>query len=311
MIVIRTILELREALLAARSGNKRIGLVPTMGAFHAGHLHLMATAREECDVTVVSLFVNPTQFGDATDLAAYPRNDARDAELASTAGVDVLFAPSVQEMYPSGFNAMVEVGGVTEGLEGKARGTAHFRGVTTVVTKLFNIVQPHVAYFGQKDAQQVAVVRQLVRDLDIPVRIVVCSTMRESDGLAMSSRNARLSPEARAQAVALSEALRTVQSMVAAGERNAGILITRGRARVSARGIPDSDIEYFSAADNATLAEIFEISNQPVLFSMAVRVGGVRLIDNVVIDPSSTSAPSSNAASSTHQSLPSGSTHRA
>jgi len=284
MIVARTVLELREALLAARTGNKRIGLVATMGAFHSGHLHLMATAREECDVTVVSLFVNPTQFGNAADLAAYPRDDARDQELASTAGVDLLFAPSVQEMYPAGFNAVVEVGGVTEPLEGKARGLAHFRGVTTVVTKLFNIVQPHVGYFGQKDAQQVAVIRQLARDLNIPIEIMVCSTMRESDGLAMSSRNTRLSADARAQAVALFEALHTVQSLVALGERLTADLLANARARLSARGIADADVEYFSAVNNHTLKDISEIADEPVLFSMAVRVGGVRLIDNIVID---------------------------
>ena len=284
MIVARTVPELREALLAARVGNKRIGFVPTMGAFHAGHLHLMATAREECDITAVSLFVNPTQFGDATDLAAYPRNDARDQELVSAAGVDLLFAPSVQEIYPAGFNATVEVRDVTEPLEGKARGLAHFRGVTTVVTKLFNIVQPHVAYFGQKDAQQVAVIRQLVRDLNIPIEVVVCSTMRESDGLAMSSRNARLSPGARAQAVALFEALHTVQSLVANGERTTATLLTSARARLGARGIANSDIEYFTAVDHQTLRAISEIATESVLFAMAVRVGGVRLIDNIVID---------------------------
>lgn len=290
MIVASTVLELREALSAARIGKKRIGLVPTMGAFHAGHLHLMATAREECDIVVVSLFVNPTQFGDATDLAAYQRNHAGDAQLASTAGADFLFAPSVLEMYPSGFNATVQVGGITEPLEGKARGLAHFRGVTTVVTKLFNIVQPHVAYFGQKDAQQVAVVRQLVRDLNIPVEIAVCSIMRESDGLAMSSRNARLLPEARAQAVALTEALYTVQSLVAKGERAVTALLTNARARLSARGIADGDIEYFSAVHNTTFTDVLEIANEAVLFSLAVRVGGVRLIDNLVIN-GSTPAP--------------------
>ena len=284
MIVASTVLELREALLAARTGKKRIGLVPTMGAFHAGHLHLMATAREECDTVVVSLFVNPTQFDDAADLAAYQRNHAGDAQLASTAGADFLFAPSVLEMYPSGFNATVEVGGITEPLEGKARGLAHFRGVTTVVTKLFNIVQPHVAYFGQKDAQQVAVVRQLVRDLNIPVEIAVCSIMRESDGLAMSSRNVRLLPEARAQAVALTEALYTVQSLVAKGEQTVTALLTNARARLSARGIADGDIEYFSAVNNTTFTDVSEIANEAVLFSLAVRVGGVRLIDNIVIN---------------------------
>lgn len=293
MIVARTVLELREALLATRTGNKRIGLVPTMGAFHAGHLHLMRTAREECDCTVVSLFVNPTQFGDPADLAAYPRNHTRDIAMANSAGVDVLFAPAVDEIYPSGFDATVEIGGVTAPLEGTARGLAHFRGVTTVVTKLFNIVQPHAAYFGQKDAQQVAVIRQLVRDLNFPVEIVVCSTMREMDGLAMSSRNERLTPSARLQAVALSESLQMVQTMVATGEQNTAALLSQARARLHARGIADHDIEYFAAVNNVTLADVSELSDQTVLFALAVRVGGVRLIDNVLVAPVTTPAHTS------------------
>lgn len=283
MIVVRTVSELRRVLLPMRANNKRIALVPTMGAFHAGHLHLMETAHEESDCTVVSLFVNPTQFGDPADLAAYPRDDARDADLASTAGVDVLFAPSTEEVYPAGFNTFVEANGVTQPLEGEARGLAHFRGVTTVVTKLLNIVQPHAAYFGQKDAQQVAVIRQLVRDLNIPVEIVVCPTIREVDGLAMSSRNARLLPEARTQAAALSEALRDVQSMVAAGERDTATLLADAGTRLSDRGISEGSIEYFSAVSNTTFESVSIIADEPVLFALAVRVGGVRLIDNVVV----------------------------
>jgi pantoate--beta-alanine ligase len=283
MIVVRTVVELREALLAARSGNKRIGFVPTMGAFHAGHLHLMHTAREECDVTVVSLFVNPTQFGDPADLAAYPRNDARDEADANNAGVDVLFIPPVSEMYPDGFNAAVQLAGVTDPLEGKARGVAHFHGVTTVVAKLFNMVQPHAAYFGQKDAQQVAVIRQMVRDLNFPLEIIVCPTIRESDGLAMSSRNVRLSPEARQQALGLSEALRSVQEQVDAGERATATLLDNGRKKLHARGIDDAHIEYFAAVDNLTLQEQPAVGDRAVLFAIAARVGGVRLIDNVVV----------------------------
>lgn len=290
MIVARTVADLREALLAARTGNKRIGFVPTMGAFHAGHLHLMHTAREECDVTVVSLFVNPTQFGDPADLAAYPRNDARDEEMANNAGVDVMFAPTLHEMYPSGYDALVEVGGVTEPLEGKARGLAHFRGVTTVVAKLFNIVQPHAAYFGQKDAQQVAVIRQMIRDLNFPIELVVCPTMREADGLAMSSRNTRLNAEARVQAVALSESLHGILAMIASGNSDTASLLLEARARLHARGIPDGDIEYLEAVDNITLQPVAALGDAPVLFAIAARVGGVRLIDNVVFDESSSGA---------------------
>lgn len=283
MIVARTITELREALLSARISSKRIGLVPTMGAFHAGHLHLMHTAREDCDVTVVSLFVNPTQFGDPTDLSAYPRNFDRDAEMANNAGVTVLFAPSVSEMYPHGFNTSVHIDGVTTPLEGAARGVEHFRGVATVVAKLFNIVQPHEAYFGQKDAQQVAVIKQLVRDLNMPVEIIVCPTVREHDGLAMSSRNVRLSPDARTQALGLSQALFHAERLIAAGERATDKVLASARNEFTARNILADDVEYFSAVDTTTLAPVDVVSDAPVLFVMAVRVGGVRLIDNIVV----------------------------
>ena len=283
MIVARTITELRDALLPARVLSQRIGLVPTMGAFHAGHLHLMHTAREDCDMTVVSLFVNPTQFGDPNDLSAYPRNFDRDADMANNAGVGVLFVPSVTEMYPAGFNVSVHVGGVTNPLEGVARGIEHFHGVATVVTKLFNIVQPHEAYFGQKDAQQVAVIRQLVRDLNQPVEIVVCPTVREHDGLAMSSRNVRLSPDARAQATGLSQALFHADRLVASGARATSEILAAARGEFDSRNIPSADIEYFAAVDNTTLEPVELIGDEPVLFVMAVRVGGVRLIDNVVV----------------------------
>ena len=189
MRTVRTVAELREALAPQRRAGRTIGLVPTMGAFHAGHLALMRRARADTDVVVVSLFVNPTQFRPGEDLSAYPRDEAADAAEAAALGVDLLFAPAPEEVYPAGFATDVRVGTVTEPLEGAARGPEHFHGVTTVVTKLFNMVGPDVAYFGQKDAQQVAVIRQLVRDLDIPVRVEVCPTVREHDGLALSSRN--------------------------------------------------------------------------------------------------------------------------
>ena len=182
MITLRSVADVRAAVSQARRAGASIGLVPTMGAFHEGHLSLMRRARERCDRVVVSLFVNPAQFNEQADLDRYPRDECRDAALAAEAGVDILFAPPTEQMYPPGFTTTVSIGGVTESLEGTARGRGHFDGVATVVTKLFNIVSPDVAYFGQKDAQQVAVIRQLVRDLDIPVRIEACPTVREPDG---------------------------------------------------------------------------------------------------------------------------------
>src|SRR6185437_10678172 len=193
MNVVHTVAELRAALVGPRRAGQTIGLVPTMGAFHDGHLSLMRRARRDCDVVVVSLFVNPAQFNDPADLERYPRDHERDRALAAELGVDHLFAPAVEEVYPPGFATTVSVSGITEALEGAHRGRAHFDGVATVVTKLFNMVSPDVAYFGQKDAQQALVIRRLVRDLDMPVRIEVCPTVRESDGLALSSRNAHLS----------------------------------------------------------------------------------------------------------------------
>lgn len=291
MIVVRTIAELRRELQQTRVAQKRIGFVPTMGAFHDGHLHLMRTADEECDLTVVSLFVNPTQFGDPSDLANYPRNDARDEALAESAGVDVLFVPSIPEMYPQGFDTSIDVAGVTEPLEGAARGVAHFRGVATVVTKLLNIVQPHVVYFGQKDAQQTVVVRQLIRDLNLPVDVAICPTVREHDGLAMSSRNVRLSAEARKVAVALSEALSLIEERCADGEMLTAALLYEARAHLAARGIANDDVEYFSAVDSLTLHDVstvdLTLKHAPTLFAVAARVGGVRLIDNVIVPPTS------------------------
>ena len=250
MRTIRTVAELREALAPHRKAGRSIGLVPTMGAFHEGHLALMRRAREDTAVVVVSLFVNPTQFRPGEDLAAYPRDEAADAAHAEAIGVDVLFAPPAEEVYPPGFSTEVRVGDVTEPLEGATRGAEHFHGVTTVVTKLFNMVAPDVAYFGQKDAQQVAVIQQLVRDLDIPVRIEVCPTVREPDGLAMSSRNRYLEPAHRGRAVGLSRALRAAEDAARGGERDAAAIVSAARA---------------------------------VLVAVAARVGPARLIDNVII----------------------------
>ena len=282
MQTVRTIQELRDILDDERLRGARIGLVPTMGAFHEGHLALMRASKLECDITVVSLFVNPTQFGDATDLAAYPRDDARDTSLASSMAVDVLFAPLVHEVYPTGFDTVVAIGGVTQPLEGQARGPLHFQGVATVVAKLFNMVQPHVAFFGQKDIQQTRVIRKLVHDLNIPVEIVVCPTVRESDGLAMSSRNVRLSPEARTQASALHEALETITHAVAHGQHNVEALVTLGRDHLVTRGIRADDVDYFEVVNGVTLEPVVTVTGEAIV-ALAARVGGVRLIDNALL----------------------------
>ena len=281
MIVVRTIAELRDAVALARGRGECIGLVPTMGSFHEGHLTLMRRARVRCGLVVVSLFVNPTQFNDAGDLARYPRNEARDSELASSAGAHLLFAPSVEEVYPAGFSSTVEVQGLSAPLEGVVRGSEHFRGVATVVAKLFNMAQPDDAYFGQKDAQQALLVRRMVRDLNLPVRIEVCPTVREADGLAMSSRNVLLSADDRRRAPALARALFAVADAVAAGERVAPRALGAGAAILAAEGIVP---EYFAAVSTDTLAPVATIEEE-TLIALAARLGKVRLIDNVLVSP--------------------------
>jgi pantoate--beta-alanine ligase len=248
---VRTIPEIREAIAPSRAAT--VGLVPTMGAFHEGHLSLFRAARAECDVVVVSLFVNPTQF-DADDLARYPRDEARDERLGSEAGVDLLFVPAVEELYPPGFQTWVEVEELSRPLEGAVR-PGHFRGVATICLKLFNIVRPDRAYFGQKDAQQVAVVRRMVRDLDLDLGLRVLPTVRDADGLALSSRNGHLTAEERARALALPRALATRDP-------------ERARETLS-----ELEVDYVELAD-------FD----PPVLAAAVRVGGTRLIDNVVVE---------------------------
>jgi pantoate--beta-alanine ligase len=277
--VIGTVPELRAALLEPRRAARTIGLVPTMGAFHEGHLSLMRRARRECDVVVVSLFVNPAQFNDPADLDNYPRDPERDKALAAEIGVDVVYAPSVEEVYPRGFATTVSVDGVTESLEGAHRGRGHFDGVTTVVTKLLNMVGPDVAYFGQKDAQQALVIQRLVRDLDMPVRIEVCPTVREADGLALSSRNAHLSPDDRARATALHAALDAVQRAVAAGDHDPDALRTRALAVLAAAGI---EPDYVELVSSDTLDPVRRI-DRDFLVVLAAHVGGTRLIDNQLI----------------------------
>jgi len=282
MMTVRTIGELRAALAPKRGGY--IGLVPTMGYFHDGHLSLMRQAREDCDTVVVSLFVNPAQFGTGEDLDAYPRDEARDAQLAGELGVDLLFAPPLEEVYPAGFDTTVEVHGLTEVLCGDPanRGPEHFRGVTTVVTKLLNMVQPGVAYFGQKDAQQAAIIGKLVRDLDIPVRIEVLPTVREPDGLALSSRNAYLSEPERRQALALNRALAAAGAAVADGRRDAASVLAAARRELDAAGVEPEYLELRSADDLSPAERV----NGRTLLAVAARVGRARLIDNTILgDP--------------------------
>ena len=264
MRTVRTVAEVRELLAGPRHRGERIGLVPTMGAFHAGHLALIRAARAGADVVVVSLFVNPAQFDDPADLARYPRDEARDVAAADTQGVDVVFAPAAEELYPPGFDTTVDPGELGMVLEGAAR-PGHFRGVATVCTKLFAIVGPEVAWFGQKDAQQVAVIRRLTTDLNLPIEIVAVPTVRDADGLALSSRNTRLSPSERATALALPRAL------------DAGLSAHRSGTDpvVATRALLEGlDVDYVAVAD----------LDGPTLVA-AVRVGTTRLIDNVRLDP--------------------------
>ena len=265
--------------------------MPTMGALHEGHLSLIRHARAVCDVVVVSLFVNPAQFDEGSDLELYPRREADDARLAEQAGADILFAPSIEEVYPDGFSTAVEVFGLTDRFEGTSRGASHFRGVTTVVTKLLNMVSPDIAYFGQKDAQQVAVIKRMVADLNMPVGIEVCSTEREHDGLAMSSRNARLNPNQRARAGALFEALEQAADLAYAGERSAERLVRTARETMSARGV---EPEYLELVDPLTFEQVDSL-NATALLVVAARIGETRLIDNFVLDPAlAGTAPATN-----------------
>ncbi len=278
--------ELRAALAPIRREGGTIGLVPTMGYLHEGHLSLLRAARAECDALVMSLFVNPTQFGPGEDLDRYPRDEERDLRLAAEAGVDFVYAPEVSEVYPVGFATHVEVSGELAGvLDGdpSRRGPGHFRGVTTVVAKLFNSVGPDVAYFGQKDAQQALVIRRMARDLDFPVRIEVLPIVREADGLAMSSRNAYLDRRDRERATALSRALRAVEERAPVEGLAAALAVAR--AELGAAGV---EPEYLEARDAEDLSLVDELGERPVLVALAARVGAARLIDNVLIEPRTT-----------------------
>jgi pantoate--beta-alanine ligase len=281
MKVLETIDEVRRERAALASG-QTLGFVPTMGYLHAGHLSLVKMAREQNDVVAVSIFVNPTQFGPNEDFSRYPRDMGRDLAMLKDAGVDWVFAPSVEEMYPQGFSTYVEVRGVTERLEGAAR-PGHFLGVATIVAKLSNIVQPHRAYFGQKDAQQVAVIKKMVADLNFPLEIVIGQIVREPDGLAMSSRNVYLSPEGRQAALVLSKALNTAKALWERGERRGTALRDAMLSTINAE--PLAQTEYVSVADPVTLEELDDGDQaREALASLAVRIGKTRLIDNFVLE---------------------------
>jgi len=293
MRTLRTIAQVRAALVTPRRAGRSIGLVPTMGALHEGHLSLIRRARERCDLVVMSLFVNPTQFNERADLDGYPRDEVADAALAAAAGVDLLFAPAPGEVYPAGFATTVSVGEITEKLEGAYRGRAHFDGVATVVTKLLNIVGPDVAYFGQKDAQQAAVIRRLARDLDIPVRIETCPTVRDPDGLALSSRNARLSAGERERATALHRALTAIQRAVDAGERDPETACAIGRAELAGAQI---ELEYLELVSDDTFTPVLRIEDG-TLAVLAARVGATRLIDNQPLSTARTTPSAAHPAS--------------
>jgi len=278
---VRTVKELREALAPERRAGRSIGLVPTMGAFHGGHLSLIRRAREQTDVVVVSLFINPAQFGPNEDLGGYPRDEGRDAELATAEGVDILFAPAADEVYPDGFATTVSVGSLTDVLEGapEHRGPEHFAGVTTVVTKLLNMTAPDVAYFGQKDAQQALVIRRLVRDLDLPVHVEVCPTIRDGDGLALSSRNGYLSSAERQRALGLSRALRAAEAAVQSGRIDSRAVLEAARGELDAHGIEPEYLELRSATDLSPVERV----NGSTLLAVAAQVGRARLIDNTIL----------------------------
>jgi pantoate--beta-alanine ligase len=279
MKVCLSIEEMRAASREPRRAGQSVGLVPTMGALHEGHLALVRAAKAQCDLVVASIFVNPLQFAPNEDLAKYPRNFERDCELLQQEGVDFVFAPSVEEMYPKGAVTYVAVEGLSGRLCGRSR-PGHFRGVTTVVSKLFNIVEPDRAFFGQKDAAQVTIIRRMVRDLNIPVQIVVCPIVREADGLAMSSRNAYLNAEQRKSALVLYRSLMAVQEGFDHGERKVDKLIEAGK-RVFAAA-PNVRLDYLEIVDTETLEPVNDLSRGG-LVAVAALLGGTRLIDNIVL----------------------------
>ena len=279
MRILKTPDEMHAACSQRKREGKRIGFVPTMGALHDGHLSLARAARAQCDVVAASIFVNPLQFGPTEDLDKYPRQFERDRQLLEAEGCELLFAPEARDMYPAGATTYVEVAGLSERLDGRSR-PGHFRGVTTVVAKLFHIVEPDNAFFGQKDAAQVAILRRMVADLNFPVRIVVCPIVRERDGLAMSSRNQHLDPQQRKQALVLQRALTRVQTMADTGERDAANLIAAGREVIAEE--PVARLDYFEVVSADTLEPVCDVSKGG-LIAVAAWIGSTRLIDNVVL----------------------------
>ncbi len=277
--VIHQIADLRRELDVVRRQGKSIGLVPTMGALHQGHLSLVDTCREECDWTVVSIFVNPSQFGPGEDLAKYPRTLDADLDALADRGVEVAFVPAADEIYRPGHDTWVEVGAVAEPMEGRRR-PGHFRGVATIVLKLFGMVGPDLAYFGQKDFQQALVIRRMVEDLDVPVEIRVCPTVREQDGLAMSSRNAHLDPEARRDALTLRQALQAATQMVEQGERDTRTIAEQMRRIIAP--VEGAKIDYIALVDPETLEPV-ETIRGPTLAALAVNIGGTWLLDNCLL----------------------------
>jgi len=279
MKIWKTIDDMRAASRAAHREGKRLGFVPTMGALHEGHLSLMRAAKAKCDVVAVSIFVNPLQFGPREDLTKYPRTFEPDRELLEKEAVDILFAPTPDEMYPAGAVTYVTVEGLSEKLCGRSR-PGHFRGVTTVVAKLFHIVEPDFAFFGQKDAAQATIIRRMVRDLNLPIEIVICPIVREPDGLAMSSRNAYLSPQERKSALVLQRSLTQLRNRFDHGERNATNLIAAGKQVLAQE--PGVRLDYFEIVDPATLDPMQELSSR-ALVAIAAFVGNTRLIDNLLL----------------------------
>jgi pantoate--beta-alanine ligase len=279
MLIAKTIAEARAAVGKLRADGRCIGLVPTMGALHDGHLSLVRAAKAHCSAVVATIFVNPTQFAPGEDFAKYPRTFEADCALLEAEGVDALFAPEAAEMYPEGASTVVEVEGISDRLDGVSR-PGHFRGVATVVAKLFNIIQPNHAFFGQKDAAQVAVLRRMVRDLDFNLEMVVCPTVREADGLAMSSRNRYLSAEERGQALVLGRALRRIEARIAARVVSAAALIDAGYAVLAAE--PEIRVDYLRIVDPETLEDVPDVS-AGALVAVAAVVGPARLIDNLVV----------------------------
>jgi pantoate--beta-alanine ligase len=280
MKVLSTIAETRAAARALKASGKKLGLVPTMGALHEGHLSLVRLAKQQCDAVAVSIFVNPKQFGPNEDFAKYPRAFERDQRMLEAEGVDLLFAPPVEEMYPLGSTTFVNVDGLSERLDGVSR-PGHFRGVTTVVSKLFHIVEPNKAFFGQKDAAQVAIINRMVRDLDLPLEIVVGPIVREPDGLAMSSRNAYLTPSERKQALVLSRALRAVEAQVDKRETNTNRLVNVAKQTFAEE--PGVRVDYIAVVDPDILDPIDDV-RKGALIAVAAYVGRTRLIDNVVVE---------------------------